>query len=198
MMKHQSKIVLGIFLGHISYTEAATQPYSDELVQLDSLAARGRKHHHKHHRSLRSRENGRFQKLSQGPLETENTNPFVVFGPPTTPGEVPAGGQYKSRLNSTPKAEITHQPWTNNTWGLNKVLKHAGNREDYYADAPEGYKNAEGLEWVESGYNSTRELTEEEQKSVYDDGMEWAANSTHTHDVAQDHTIYQQALSQKR
>jgi hypothetical protein len=42
------------------------------------------------------------------------------------------------------------------------VLKNTGNREDYFNSSPEGYANADGLEWVVSGFNSTAALTEAE------------------------------------
>ena len=117
-MKQVSHIVLGIFLGHIKYTEGLTQlnsPAIDEFVAIESLATQGRKHHkhHKHHHNnLHSRDNGQYQHLSQGPLETESTNPFIIFGPPTPDGKTPGGALYKSRHNSTPVAEITHKNWT--------------------------------------------------------------------------------------
>lgn len=130
---------------------------------------------------MHSRDNGQYQHLSQGPLETENTNPFIIFGPPTTPGETPGGALYKSAMNATPAEPITHQNWTNNTWGINRVLKYAGDREDYYESAPEGYANADGLAWEESKYNSTKALTEEEQKEVNDKAGVMAKLSAHKH-----------------
>ena len=82
-------------------------------------------------------------------------------------------------MNATPAAPIKHQNWTNNTWGLNRVLKYSGNREEYFNSSPEGYASADGLEWEESKYNSTKALTEEEQKEVNEAAEEWAKNSSH-------------------
>jgi len=128
---------------------------------------------------MHSRDNGQYQHLSQGPLETENTNPFIIFGPPTAPGETPGGALYKSAMNATPHVNITHQNWTNNTYGLNRVLKYSGDREVFFNNSPAGYANAEGLEWVESGYNSTKALTEEEQKEVNEKAGDMATLSAH-------------------
>ena len=185
-MKQASNIVLGIFLGQIKYSEAMKSQSSssiDELIQAESLATQGRHHRkqHKHHNNMHSRDNGQYQHLSQGPLETDNTNPFIIFGPPTTPGETPGGALYKSALNATPKANITHQNWTNNTWGINRVLKYAGDRETYFNSSPAGYAEAEELKWEESKYNSTKELTEEEQKEVNDKAADMAKLSAHKH-----------------
>ena len=55
---------------------------------------------------MHSRDNGQYQHLSQGPLETENTNPFVIFGPPTTPGETPGGALYKSAMTAPPAEPV--------------------------------------------------------------------------------------------
>jgi hypothetical protein len=113
-MKQVSHIVLGIFLGHIKYTEGMTQlnsPANDEFVAIESLATQGRKHrkHHKHHQNnMYSRDNGQYQHFAQGPLEKENTNPFIIFGPPTPEGKTAGGALYKSAMNATPVANITH------------------------------------------------------------------------------------------
>ena len=130
---------------------------------------------------MHSRDYGHYH-LSQGrgPLETENTNPFVIFGPPTTPGETPGGALYRSALNATPVANVTHQNWTNNTWGINRVLKYSGDREYYFNNSPAGYNDADGeLAWVASGYNSTKALTEEEQKEVNEKAGDMATISAH-------------------
>jgi hypothetical protein len=114
-MKQQiSHIVLGIFLGNIKYTEGLTQlnlPANDEFVATESLATQGRRHHNRHkhhHNNMHSRDNGHYQHLSQGPLEKENENPFIIFGPPTPEGKTPGGAMYKSAMNATPPANITH------------------------------------------------------------------------------------------
>ena len=160
-----------------------SSPAIDELVQTESLATQGRHHrkHHKHHNNFHSRDSGQYQGLSQGPLETDNTNPFIIFGPPTTPGETPGGALYKSALNATPKVNRTHYNWTNNTWGLNRVLKYAGDREEYFNSSPAGYSDTDGLAWEESKYNSTKALTEEEQKEVNDKAGDMAKLSAHKH-----------------
>jgi hypothetical protein len=84
-------------------------------------------------------------------------------------------------MNATPSEPVRHQNWTNNTWGLNRVLKYTGNREEYFNSSPAGYADTEGLEWVVSGYNSTRELDEEEVKEVKAKAGEMAKLSAHKH-----------------
>jgi hypothetical protein len=129
---------------------------------------------------LHSRDSGKYT-LSQGPLEYENTNPFIIFGPPTPPGETPGGGLYKSRLNATPPAPAPQKNWTETTWGQNRILKYTGDREEWFNSTPEGYNNVEGLEWEESKYNTTQALTDEEAKEVREKAADLARLSAHKH-----------------